>query len=82
MSNDRSGQDRLVRVARLAKILARTRMHTALHRELSLALEESELIGGRRERQRCVAWLEALPCQDDGIRLLLTQIAARLNSEH
>lgn len=63
------------RLDRLRKVLERARMRTAADREILRALEESEHVGAKRERENCATWLESLQCGDDGLDLMLRHLA-------
>ncbi len=63
---------------RLIKILGRVRLRTEREAELARALEASERVGAQRERARCASWLESLACGDDGLHLLLQEVARAL----
>lgn len=72
--------ERSRRLDRLVRMLGRIRMRTERELELDRALQESERVGARRERERCAAWLESLDCDDPGITLMLLEVARALRA--
>ncbi|MCB9870163.1 MAG: hypothetical protein H6837_09920 [Planctomycetes bacterium] len=63
------------RLARLIKMLDRIKRRTERDAELTRALREAERVGAKAERERCAAWLESLECGDDGLSLLMQEVA-------
>lgn len=59
-------------------MLVRIHKRTERDEELVRAMLEAERIGARRERERCASFLESLDCGDDGLELLLVEVARAL----
>lgn len=63
---------------RLVRMLNRINRRTERDQELAHFLREAERVGAKRERERCAEWLESLECGDDGLELLLSEVARAL----